>query len=118
MNWLRRLADRRDPRSLSARFRKARSLHLQTLLDALPRPLTILDLGGEAVFWSSLSIDDAVDVVLLNPDPQLAETQRFTAIAGDARDLSRFSDQSFEVVVSNSVIDRARRNNGRSAGDG
>ena len=105
MRLLRRLADRCDPCSLSARFRKTRGLHLQALLRTLPRPLTILDLGGEAVFWNSLTLDDQIHVVLVNATPQSTSSARFAALTGDARDLHQFADRSFELVVSNSVIE-------------
>jgi hypothetical protein len=108
---LRRLADRRNPHSLSAYFRRRRSRHLLALLATVPRPFTILDVGGEAVFWEHVAAGDGVSVVMLNNDrPEHApESPRLSFIEGDARDLSRFGDRSFDVVVSNSVIEHVGR---------
>ena len=103
MSFLRRMADRRDPRSLSAWFRQRRSRHLRALLESLPRPLRVLDVGGGSAFWEQMAID-GVDVVLVNLDPQ--ETKPgFAFLQLDARDLSSLADRAFDVVVSNSVIE-------------
>ncbi len=105
MSLLRALADRRRPGSLSAWFRRRRAGHLASLLATVPRPLTILDIGGEQVFWDEFPLTDGISVVLLNLDAFATTSGRFSSVRGDARDLAQFADQSFEVVVSNSVLE-------------
>jgi hypothetical protein len=69
------------------------------------RAWRILDVGGTVEYWSSMPWQALapVEVVLLNVMPQ-ATAPPFTAVVGDARDLSRYDDQSFDVAYSNSVI--------------
>jgi hypothetical protein len=69
------------------------------------RPLRLLDVGGTVEYWASMPWQalSPVEVVLLNVMPQEARPP-FTAIVGDACDLSRYPDRSFDVVYSNSVI--------------
>jgi SAM-dependent methyltransferase len=99
MDLLRHLADRRDPRSLSQYFRRRRARHLSSLLTRLAPPVRILDVGGEKVFWDTLSLPARFDVTLLNAEPQPG------SLTGDARHMPQFADRSFDVVISNSVIE-------------
>ncbi len=46
-----------------------------------------------------------VEITLLNLQPQQIRNPGFVSVVGDARDLSRFNDQSFDVAFSNSVIE-------------
>lgn len=70
---------------------------------------TILDVGGTHEYWRAFG--DAIDwqrvsVTLLNlsktPEP---DTESITQVIGDACDMSEFTDSSFDVVHSNSVIE-------------
>lgn len=106
MSLVTRLADRRDPRSWSAKFRRKRGRHLAMLLAALPRPVKLLDVGGDPVFWNVVGVDDGIEVTIVNIDADAApHDPRFRFLHADARDLSRLADGSFDVVVSNSVIE-------------
>lgn len=69
------------------------------------RPLRVLDVGGTAAYWAAVDwhVLEPVEVVLLNVVPQIVSPP-FEAVVGDARDLSRYPDQSFDLVCSNSVI--------------
>lgn len=78
----------------------------------MPRPLTILDVGGTAGFWertTPFSEQDAEIIVLNNEvgNLQISGPARpgYRFVTGDARDLSTFPDQSIEIVYSNSVIE-------------
>jgi len=69
----------------------------------LPRPLTILDVGGTVDFWrdSLLGLQSSLTVFNIfeqTPIPGVS------VLVGDACDLSRFGDKSFDIVFSNPVI--------------
>ena len=81
-------------------------------LDARPGD-GILDLGGNIETWALA--DHAYRLTLLNTTEAGAGTQRpwrlptngceWQVAVGDATDLGRFGDQSFDIVFSNSVIE-------------
>jgi len=105
--WLRGLADSRRPGSVADRFRQRRFVMFRELIDALPGPVRILDVGGTTLFWERVGYagHDRVEIVLVNLMEQDAPHGNITAQVGDATDLSRFADDAFDVVVSNSVIE-------------
>lgn len=74
------------------------------------RRLRIIDIGGAPGFWRTLDVDAPADVIMINIEPDPTPTaghgrMRFTIEAGDARDLRRWSDGAFDLVLSNSVIE-------------
>ena len=89
-NWLFRLADNRNPDSLAGRMRRRRIGWLTDLLRELPRPVTILDVGGTELFWKNAGLAGDVDhrITLLNRNVQKVSHSNLTAIAGDARSLA------------------------------
>lgn len=95
-------------RGLGDNARRKRNRRFVELLSRLPqRSISILDVGGTVEFWKTVTIPQTgIDrIVLLNTFEQsIPGDERMTAITGDARDLSRFPDQSFDLVFSNSVI--------------
>lgn len=106
-NLLKKIADNQTPDSLSTRLRKKRFAFFKSLLNKLPRPITILDIGGTEVFWKTMEFTpvDDVKIILLNLSHIQTTQPNFESLVGDARDLSRFSDRQFDVVFSNSVIE-------------
>ncbi len=104
---LRGLADGRRPGSAADRFRQRRFARFRQLVDALPRPVRILDVGGTTVFWERLGYagDREIEVVLVNLVEQSSSYANITATVGDAADLSAFADDAFDIVVSNSVLE-------------
>jgi hypothetical protein len=100
-------------------FRKRRNQRLVGMIEKFwlenGRPANVLDIGGSLVFW--LSIPEATrnkcNISLINLPgayeglPPNEESLRATVslLTGDARDLSRFGDQSFDLVICNSVIE-------------
>jgi hypothetical protein len=102
---IRRISDNRDPTSLATRMRRRRFAFFRGLLDTLPRPVRILDVGGTAEFWRNMDAPLAeLEITLLNPLPAPADGP-FHIIQGDARDLGAYDDRSVDVVFSNSVIE-------------
>ncbi len=101
-----RLADNRLPGSPANRFRKRRFRLFESLLEPLPRPVRILDVGGREDFWRQMGAVGTADleISLLNLTPDAAPGALPTVI-GDAREMSRFGDREFDVVFSNSVIE-------------
>lgn len=90
--------------------RKRFSLFLG-LLERLPRPVTILDVGGTPNFWERMKFvgqetDSAVHVTLLNLHyNQPIDHPNFTAMIGDATNMSNIANATFDMVFSNSVIE-------------
>ena len=105
MSLFSRIVDFRDPNSLSSRMRRRRLAFFEGLLDLLPRPVTILDVGGTAAFWQALQVGDGVTIIILNLRSEPVQEPHLRSIAGDARDLSAFADRSIDIVYSNSVIE-------------
>ena len=105
-NWLFRLADNRNPRSLAARMRRRRLAWLMELLRDLPRPVRILDVRWTELFWRNAGLARDLDyrITLLNRTPQPVTCPNMTSRVGDARDLAGYADGAFDLVFSNSVI--------------
>ena len=91
---------------LEKRARRDRHLLFVELLSKIERPLKILDVGGVYDYWQHIDVASLGDVrfVLLNLFPQDELPSSFSAELGDARELSRYADQEFDVVFSNSVL--------------
>lgn len=72
----------------------------------LERPLEILDVGGTQAHWKKVDHQalGEVQFILFNIRHQAGVTTPFSAVQGDGRDLSRYDDDQFELVYSNSVI--------------
>ena len=106
MSIFTRFMDHRDPRSFAAQYGQRRLNFFVNLLATVPRPIRILDVGGTVSFWRALDFgQDKVHITLLNVESEEVSEDYLTSIAGDARDLSAFSDQSIDIVYSNSVIE-------------
>jgi hypothetical protein len=107
MKVLKPLIDYNNPAALALRLRQRRFAFFRGLLDALPRPLAILDLGGTESYWLSMGFggEPGLRVVLLNRRPVKVTLPGFSALLGDARNLEGIPDLQFDVVFSNSVIE-------------
>jgi SAM-dependent methyltransferase len=107
MMRVKRFADNREASSLATRMRRRRFAFFLSLLERVPRPVRILDVGGTQNFWEVMAPGNLGDlrVTLLNLETQQVSSSSFESVAGDARDLSRYADASFDVVFSNSVIE-------------
>lgn len=112
MNLIYALQDPSNPRSLANRMRRARSRHvveLITTIAAREGQCRILDLGGRVDYWSlfdrAFLEASGIHITLVNFETIEATDPMFTAMQGDACDLSRFADNSFDLVHSNSVVE-------------
>jgi hypothetical protein len=98
---------RRLLKPLRMRMRKRRHQRFLSLLEPLPHPLRILDVGGDQRFWEAMDFvgRDDVEITLFNLAPVNVRHEGFTYELGDARNMDRFGDNEFEVIFSNSVIE-------------
>lgn len=107
MSFLGKLADVKNPSSLSNRLRTRRFSLFERLVDKLQKPVRIIDIGGTAEFWKlrgwAENSDYQITTVNINPSP--SDYSNISSTYGDARDLSQFADYSFDVSFSNSVIE-------------
>ncbi len=103
----RKLVNHRQANSLAARMRRKRFKVFFKLTANIQKPITILDLGGEQSFWEVMGLagDPDYQVVLLNIQQQPTTYANIQAISGDVTDLQGFSEQSFDLLFSNSVIE-------------
>lgn len=107
MRFLKDSADHTREGSAATRLRRKRFGLFKSLLDGLPRPIYILDVGGTEGFWEMMGFlpSEEVEITLLNVIPIQVAHPHFRAAVGDARDMSQFTDGQFDVVFSNSVIE-------------
>ena len=107
MALMQRATNSNDPNSIGNRMRGRRFRLFTSLIADLPRPLTILDVGGTAAFWKNrgLAGDDGLQITVLNlaEEPRVADNLH--PVVGDATDMNEFGDQTFDVAFSNSVIE-------------
>ncbi len=96
-------------------FRRKRFMLFLGLVDevlATRGTCRIVDIGGEAAYWSDVA--DLIGarschVTLVNLTSAGVDNAQFSSIAGDARDLAALGDMSFDLVHSNSVIEHVGR---------
>ena len=106
MSLLQTLADNKNSASLSHKMRTKRFSFFLSLIKDLPRPLSILDIGGTTGFWEAMDFkEEGISITLLNLSSQPVSVPGITSVAGDATDLKEYPDQSFDIVFSNSVIE-------------
>lgn len=102
--------DLRDPesdRSLAKVMRERRFAFFKSLVDPLPKPLQILDVGGTQDFWENMDyVDPAVaSITVVNLKAPESRHANVTTMDGNACDMPEFKDAQFDVVFSNSVIE-------------
>lgn len=107
MKLLRRIADNTRSNSLATSMRRRRFALFTSLLARVPRPVSILDVGGTEGFWETMrfSGSDAARIVLLNLEATPTRSPNVESVVGDATDLREYAAGSFDVVFSNSVIE-------------
>jgi len=107
MSLLKLLANNSNPRSLATNMRRRRFGLFLSLLKDLKDPIRILDVGGTEEFWRLMGLDQLKQarITLFNLQRQQVSGAPFESVIGDARDLSRYADNTFDVAFSNSVIE-------------
>lgn len=100
------IADNQSEHSLSHQMRTKRFAFFSSCMAQLPKPITILDIGGTMAYWEAMQFkEEGVKIILLNLSPAEQLPAPFEAIQGDATALTQFADQSIDIVFSNSVIE-------------
>lgn len=103
-----KVADPRREDSLGSQMRRKRFALFRALIATVPRPINILDVGGEIQFWRNMHFAQEPDVTftLINRAEKTRESfPQFTSVEGDARHMPQYADKSFDIVFSNSVIE-------------
>lgn len=104
---LKAAANVNDPASLANRMRARRFALFEGLLDRLPKPVRIIDIGGTDAFWENRGWADrpGVDITAVNQECTPLRHSNLRTVQGDATDLSQYEDGAFDVAFSNSVIE-------------
>lgn len=107
LSILKKLADNKRSGSLADRLRKKRFRLFLELIEPIPRPIKIIDVGGTALFWERMGFTGQkdVDITILNIRKDSMGLPGFVTVTGDARQMPQFSDKEFDVAFSNSVIE-------------
>jgi hypothetical protein len=104
------LHDLRDPeseRSLAKVMRARRFDFFRSLVDPLPKPIRILDVGGTQDFWEAMNYvaPEIADITVVNLKAPESRHANITTMDANACDMPMFADGEFDVVFSNSVIE-------------
>jgi hypothetical protein len=102
-----RFLDNTKARSLTNKFRRKRFKLFLKLIENIPKPVNILDIGGTESFWKMMEYHrpEDVKITIINTEKIIITYPNFQFIQMDGRDLSRFKDKEFDVIFSNSVIE-------------
>jgi hypothetical protein len=108
--WLIKMSTPEDASSLSAKLRNKRFALFKNLLPSGSYPVKILDVGGRETIWAREGFCDPetieqFQITILNIYPEKTSFSNITSVIGDARNMSQFADDQFDIVFSNSVIE-------------
>lgn len=103
----RKVADFEEETSFARKIRLERIKIFKDFIYDLPKPLTILDIGGTEVFWEIMGFtdDEYYKITLINLYKVKTNYSNIKSIKGDGRYLDQFKDNEFDIVFSNSVIE-------------
>ena len=106
-NILYKLVDIKNENSLSNQMRRKRFEFFKEFISDLKGKIRILDIGGTYLYWKQMGIADNEDFefTLVNLKKEENLPKNFISLEGDARDLSQFDDNNFDIVFSNSTIE-------------
>ena len=107
MGFLHDLRDPESDRSLSKMMREKRFSFFRSLVDPLPKPIRILDVGGTQDFWEAMDFvsPDIANITVVNLKAPESRHENITTMDANACDMPMFADGEFDVVFSNSVIE-------------
>lgn len=107
MRILQRFADNENPLSLASQMRRKRFEQLRPLLSFKTGPISLIDIGGTAEFWSNSILDSfpLLNVTVVNLFPIEAKHPQVSTLVADGRNLSMVDNNSFDIAFSNSVIE-------------
>ena len=108
--WLISLTNAENGGSLSAKLRSKRFNLFKSLFNQSSAPLKILDVGGRETIWvregfCDLDTSDRIEITILNVKKEPTTAPNVVSVVGDARNMSQFADDEFDIVFSNSVIE-------------
>jgi hypothetical protein len=88
-------------------MRAKRFKFFKKLAAPLPKPLSIIDVGGTPQFWElcGWANRDDIHITLVNLKASECKYSNIEIRIGDAMNLADYSDQSFDIAFSNSVIE-------------
>lgn len=96
---------------VSLSFRGKRDILFRSLFkEQLEQGCSILDIGGEPGYWEGTGGTESAyyskcRITMVNIRPQQPRLPNMTFVVGDATNLSQYADKSFDLVISNSVIE-------------
>ena len=75
--------------------------------DELPKPIKILDVGGNEEFWENAGLNgnEDIHITILNLEQIEVHHSNLHSVKGDATNLSEYGDEEFDIAFSNSVIE-------------
>lgn len=94
-------------KSISTKFRQKRFKLFKSMLNQFKSDnITILDVGGTELYWENMNFtEEKLSITLLNLIAIPTKYDNIKSVIGDARCLNQYSDRSFDIVFSNSVIE-------------
>lgn len=103
--------------SMQTNFRRRRFLHIQNLIEKSLQHrdhVTILDVGGRAIYWKMLPdhLRKRVKITILNYEEELSaytdgstDSLSIEQVVGNACNMPQYGDRTFDIVHSNSVLE-------------
>lgn len=93
--------------SLGNQFRQRRMIFFKEKIKNLPKPLKIIDIGGNEEFWENAGLNNnpELEITVVNLEKFDTSSTNIISVIGDATDLSQYSDKQFDIAFSNSVIE-------------
>jgi len=113
---LSKFGDHTNSKSWSAKLRQKRfSIFTNLLSDSMNDDLSILDVGGDELYWENMDfIKSGINITLLNLNKKITKHDNMISIVGNACNMSEFKDKSFDFIHSNSVIEHVGSFNDQS----
>lgn len=108
---LSKVFDSHNPGSWASRLRKKRFYLFKSILDSMPSPIKILDVGGTVNFWENSGVLNEetkdIEITLINLKfPETSSTHpKIKQVVGSAISMVNFQSNEFDIVFSNSVIE-------------